>query len=82
MKSQERSEKKAGKSSKSLSPSQIMMNRNKIKAKQMVANEQKEKDDRQKKAIEQYKEIKIQKGHSEEEAERMAKDQILNQWEV
>jgi|TARA_R100000656_G_scaffold13552_1_gene13787 hypothetical protein len=48
----------------------------------MVANEQKEKDDRQKKAIEQYKEIKIQKGHSEEEAERMAKDQILNQWEV
>ena len=82
MKSQERSEKKAGKNSKSLNPSQLMMNRNKIKAKQMVANEQKEKDDRQKKAIEQYKEIKIQKGHSEEEAERMAKAQILDQWEV
>ena len=58
------------------------MNRNKIKAKQMVDNEQKEKNDRQKKAIEQYKEIKIQKGHSEEEAERMAKAQILDQWEV
>ena len=82
MKNQERSEKKAGKNSKSLSPSQIMMNRNKLKAKKMVANEQKEKNDRQKKAIEQYKEIKIQKGHSEEEAERMAKAQILDQWEV
>ena len=32
--------------------------------------------------IEQYKEIKIQKGHSEEESERMAKAQILDQWEV
>jgi len=82
MKSQERSEKKAGKNSKSLSPSQIMMNRNQLKAKTMVANEKKARDDRQKKAIEQYKEIKIQKGHSEEEAERMAKAQILDQWEV
>ena len=82
MKSQERSEKKAGKNNKSLSPSQIMMNRNQLKAKQMVANEKKARDDRQKKAIEQYKEIKIQKGHSEEEAERMAKAQILDQWEV
>jgi len=82
MKSQERSEKKAGKNSKSLSPSQIMMNRNQLKAKTMVANEKKARNERQKKAIEQYKEIKIQKGHSEEESERMAKDQILNQWEV
>ena len=82
MKSQERSEKKAGKNSKSLSPSQIMMNRNQLKAKTMVANEKKARDDRQKKAIEQYKEIKIQKGHSEEEAERMAKTQVLDQWEV
>ena len=82
MKSQERSEKKAGKNSKSLSPSQIMMNRNQLKAKTMVANEKKARDERQKKAIEQYKEIKIQKGHSEEEAERMAKAQILDQWEV
>ena len=82
MKSQERSEKKAGKNSKSLSPSQIMMNRNQLKAKQMVANEKKARNERQKKAIEQYKEIKIQKGHSEEEAERMAKAQILDQWEV
>jgi|TARA_R100000365_G_C2695482_1_gene35813 hypothetical protein len=82
MKSQERSEKKAGKNSKSLSPSQIMMNRNQLKAKTMVANEKKARNERQKKAIEQYKEIKIQKGHSEEEAERMAKAQILDQWEV
>ena len=82
MKNQERSEKKAGKNSKSLSPSQIMMNRNQLKAKTMVANEKKARDERQKKAIEQYKEIKIQKGHSEEEAERMAKAQILDQWEV
>ena len=82
MKSQERSEKKAGKNSKSLSPSQIMMNRNQLKAKTMVANEKKARDEWQKKAIEQYKEIKIQKGHSEEEAERMAKAQILDQWEV
>ena len=81
MKSQERSEKKAGKNSKSLSPSQIMMNRNQLKAKTMVANEKKARNERQKKAIEQYKEIKIQKGHSEEEAERMAKAQILDQWE-
>ena len=48
----------------------------------MVANEQKERNERQKKAVEQYKEVKIQKGHSEEEAERMAKEHILNQWEV
>jgi len=48
----------------------------------MVANEKKARDERQKKAIEQYKEIKIQKGHSEEEAERMAKTQVLDQWEV
>jgi hypothetical protein len=82
MKSQERSEKKAGKNSKSLSPSQIMMNRNQLKAKTMVANEKKARNERQKKAIEQYKEIKIQKGHSEEEAERMAKTQVLDQWEV
>ena len=82
MKSQERSEKKAGKNSKSLSPSQIMMNRNQLKAKTMVANEKKARNERQKKAIEQYKEIKIQKGHSEEEAERMAKAQILDLWEV
>ena len=82
MKNQERSEKKAGKNSKSLNPSQLMMNRNKIKAMQMVANEQKERNERQKKAVEQYKEVKIQKGHSEEEAERMAKEHILNQWEV
>lgn len=48
----------------------------------MVASEKKARDERQKKAIEQYKEIKIQKGHSEEESERMAKAQILDQWEV
>ena len=48
----------------------------------MVANEQKERNERQKKAVEQYKEVKIQKGHSEEEAERMAKAKILTQWEV
>ena len=59
-----------------------MMNRNQLKAKTMVANEKKARNERQKKAIEQYKEIKIQKGHSEEEAERMAKAQILDQWEV
>ena len=82
MKSQERSEKKAGKSSKSLSPSQLMLKRNTLKAQTMVANEKKARDERQKKAIEQYKEIKIQKGHSEEEAERMAKTQVLDQWEV
>jgi len=48
----------------------------------MVANEKKARNERQKKAIEQYKEIKIQKGHSEEGADRMAKAQILDQWEV
>ena len=65
-----------------MSPSQLMLKRNKLKAQQMVANEKKARDERQKKAIEQYKEIKIQKGHSEEEAERMAKTQVLDQWEV
>jgi len=59
-----------------------MLKRNTLKAQTMVANEKKARDERQKKAIEQYKEIKIQKGHSEEEAERMAKTQVLDQWEV
>jgi len=58
------------------------MKANQMRAKKMVANENKDKKSRQEKAIEQYKQVKILKGHSEEEAERMAKEQILNQWEV
>ena len=49
-----------------------------IRAKQIIANEQKAEADYQKKRFDQYVEIKVLKGHPQELAEKMAKEIIYN----
>ncbi|BAQ87882.1 hypothetical protein [uncultured Mediterranean phage uvMED] len=45
----------------------------------MMENEKKAKEEYTAKRIKEYVEFKMLKGHSEEEATKMAKEQIMNQ---
>ena len=69
MKKQEKSEPK--KSS--------ILHKNQKRANQMMENEKKAKQEYTAKRIKEYVEFKMLKGHSEEEATKMAKEQIMNQ---
>ena len=72
MKSQEKSEKEALKN-KALSK---MLDRGKRTAKAILEAEAREKRERRAKQIKQYAEMKMLKGHSEEQALKMAEEQI------
>ena len=72
MKSQEKSEKEAPKN-KALSK---MLERGKRTAKAILEAEAKEKRERRATQIKQYAEMKMLKGHSEEQALKMAEEQI------
>ena len=72
MKSQEKSEKEAPKN-KALSK---MLDRGKRTAKAILEAEAKEKRERRARQIKQYAEMKMLKGHSEEQALKMAEEQI------
>ena len=72
MKSQETSEKEAPKN-KALSK---MLDRGKRTAKAILEAEAREKRERRAKQIKQYAEMKMLKGHSEEQALKMAEEQI------
>ena len=52
---------------------------NQKRANQMMENEKKAKEEYTAKRIKEYVEFKMLKGHSEEEATKMAKEQIMNQ---
>tara|TARA_R100001082_G_C4326146_1_gene143422 strand:+ start:80 stop:340 length:261 start_codon:yes stop_codon:yes gene_type:complete len=72
MKSQEKSEKDQSKKKSSMTPLQ----KNQARAKQILKNEAVEQNTRRQRQIDQYVEMKMIKGHSKEDAERMAKEQI------
>ena len=72
MKSQEKSEKDQSKKKSSMTPLQ----KNQARAKQIIKNEAVEQNTRRQRQIDQYVEMKMIKGHSKEDAERMAKEQI------
>ena len=72
MKSQEKSEKDQSKKKPSMTPLQ----KNQARAKQILKNEAIEQNSRRQRQIDQYVEMKMIKGHSKEDAERMAKEQI------
>ena len=72
MKSQEKSEKEVPKN-KALSK---MLERGKKTAKAILEAEAREKRERRARQIKQYAEIKMMKGHSEEQALKMAEEQI------
>ena len=72
MKSQEKLEKEAPKN-KALSK---MLERGKRTAKAILEAEAREKKERRARQIKQYAEIKMMKGHSEEQALKMAEEQI------
>ena len=72
MKSQEKLEKEAPKN-KALSK---MLERGKRTAKAILETEAREKKERRARQIKQYAEIKMMKGHSEEQALKMAEEQI------
>jgi|TARA_R100001463_G_scaffold1428_3_gene6386 hypothetical protein len=69
MKKQEKSEPKK----------QSILLKNQKRANQMMENEKKAKLEYTAKRIKEYVEFKMLKGHSEEEATKMAKEQIMNQ---
>ena len=72
MKNQEKSEKEAPKN-KALSK---MLDRGKKTAKAILEAEAREKRERRARQIKQYAEMKMLKGHSEEQALKMAEEQI------
>jgi len=72
MKNQEKSEREAPKN-KTLSK---MLERGKRTAKAILEAEAREKKERRARQIKQYAEIKMMKGHSEEQALKMAEEQI------
>ena len=72
MKSQEKSEKEAPKNKEHMK----MLKRGEKTAKAILEAEAKEKKERRARQIKQYAEIKMMKGHSEEQALKMAEDQI------
>ena len=72
MKSQEKSEKEAPKNKEHMK----MLKRGEKTAKAILEAEAKEKKERRAKQIKQYAEIKMMKGHSEEQALKMAEEQI------
>ena len=55
------------------------LQKNEIRAKNILENEQKSKKEYTDKRIDQYIELKMLKGHSKEEATKMAKDLIVQQ---
>ena len=52
------------------------LQKNQARAKQILKNEAIEQNSRRQRQIDQYVEMKMIKGHSKEDAERMAKEQI------
>lgn len=56
-----------------------ILHKNQKRANQMMENEKKAKQEYTAKRIKEYVEFKMLKGHSEEEATKMAKEQIMNQ---
>lgn len=58
---------------------QSILQKNQMRATQMMENEKKAKEEYTAKRIKEYIEFKMLKGHSEEEATKMAKEQIMNQ---
>ena len=72
MKIREQSEKDQSKKKPSMSPLQ----KNQARAEKILQNEAKEQNSRRQRQIDQYVEMKMIKGHSKEDAERMAKEQI------
>ena len=56
-----------------------ILHKNQKRANQMMENEKKAKEEYTAKRIKEYVEFKMLKGHSEEEATKMAKEQIMNQ---
>ena len=72
MKSQEKSEKEAPKNK----AHSKMLERGKKTAKAILEAEAREKRERRAKQIKQYAEMKMLKGHSEEQALKMAEEQI------
>ena len=72
MKSQEKLEKEAPKNKAHLK----MLDRGKRTAKAILEAEAREKKERRARQIKQYAEIKMMKGHSEEQALKMAEEQI------
>mgnify|MGYP006908215369 CR=1 FL=1 len=72
MKVREQSEKDQSKKKQSMTPLQ----KNQARAEKILQNEAKEQNTRRQRQIDQYIEMKMIKGHSREDAERMAKEQI------
>ena len=56
-----------------------ILHKNQMRANQMMENEKKAKQEYTAKRIKEYVEFKMLKGHSKEEATKMAKEQIMNQ---
>ena len=72
MKLREKLEKDQSKNKKSMTPLQ----KNQARAEKILQNEATEQNTRRQRQIDQYVEMKMIKGHSREDAERMAKQQI------